>query len=86
MNYYHIDYLEVGNGGALYTKCSNKTAFISVIDQVIKDRITYEGWNPDYQWNKDSTRYEPHGEEWGCFYHVKRDTSNFLFLEWTCAC
>jgi hypothetical protein len=84
--YYHLDYLEVGSSGKLFTKCRDKPTFVQAITPVIKDRYNYPNYDPNYQWNHDSTVYEPLNQAAGCHYQIKRDSLDFLILDWICAC
>lgn len=84
VEYYHIDYVEVGTGGELHTRCKDKSTFIAVLSPMFSDRSFDE--QTRNRWNRDSTYYGPGDLTAGCHYDVKHDENGFFYLHWTCAC
>ncbi|MBN4071008.1 hypothetical protein JYT72_00730, partial [Crocinitomix catalasitica] len=82
----------VGSGqvGSLKTCCTNRSLFLRVMAAVIL--ITYEKElaeaRPEINhiWKADSSRYEPIGQEAGCYYKVKREKDSTMSMNWYCGC
>ena len=85
VEYKHIDYVEVGSGGELYTTCKSKSDFLNVIAPLIEVDEDLE-YQVEYRWKSDSTKYEPKEIDAGCFYKIQMNADSCYFVTWYCGC